>query len=192
MIRLKFPLRYNFKRGSIRKLSSATKNLAVLIISFGLLFGLVSEGLGADYTGIWMDDCSSFYGIQIKPTKDSLYSVSFCGYNGCFEPGEWTPNTPIEGDSNYLIVSPEKIGIKRKDANSYSYYTKCTSDATWKTAKPIAEEPVSPPDCLFNAATDSEQVLIAWITTLAQPHNSVLATRRRQQQRLEHFSPCPN
>ena len=73
-----------------------------MLIFFIALLGCESGGV--DYTGIWKGDCSDYFGVQIKPAENHLYSVSFCGAVGCFKPGEWTPNTPIKGDSKYKII----------------------------------------------------------------------------------------
>lgn len=119
-----------------------------------------------NYTGIWKGNCSDYYGIQIKPAENQLYSVSFCGLDGCFEPGEWTPNTRIEGDPKYNIFSPGKIGIKRMDGGDFFTYMKCTSDPTWISPEPKKTETTKLPECSFTTANKEEGVLIAWVTNI--------------------------
>ncbi len=136
------------------------KAITLLACLLGLL-GLTCESRGTEYTGFWKHDCADNFGIQIKPSGDRLYSVSFCGPGGCSEPGEWTPNTRLEGDSQYKIISADELGIRRKDKDDYFIYKKCTNDPTWIVAKP---EPIKIPDCSFDNRPNEEGVLIAWIT----------------------------
>lgn len=80
-----------------------------------------------DFTGFWKANCSDAFGVQIKKQPDSLFSVSFCGPGGCFEPGQWTPNTPIIGDPKYRIINATTLEIARLD-RGWDRYTKCTTD----------------------------------------------------------------
>ncbi len=111
------------------------------IICFVALLVLPSVSWGTDYTGIWKGDCSDFFGVQIKPAENQLYSVSFCALHGCDKPGNWTPNTRIEGDPKYKVISPSELGIKRED-EGYFFYKKCTSDPAWIVAEPKRTPPV--------------------------------------------------
>ena len=107
-----------------------------LLICLIALFVVTRESWATDYTGIWKDKCSNYYGIQIKYIEKELYSVSFCGLAGCFKPGEWTPNTRIKGDPEYKIISPTELGIKKyKDKDEFDIYKKCTDDPTWIVAE---------------------------------------------------------
>jgi hypothetical protein len=137
------------------------KAITLFICLIGLL-GMPCESRGADYTGIWKHECSDYYGIQIKPTEKELYSVSFCGLRGCFAPGEWVPNTRIEGDSEYKIISPSELGIKRKNTEDFSIYKKCTDDPAWAVAE--TPEPRKLPDCAFATSSMETGVLIGWTT----------------------------
>jgi len=119
---------------------------------------------GTDYTGFWKRNCSDGFGVQIKPADGALYSVSFCGPGGCFAPGTWTPDTRIEGDPNYKVISPKEIGIRRSDKGEYSTYLKCDSDPTWEVAAPAAAESRTALDCSPVPASKDEGVLIGWIT----------------------------
>lgn len=135
-----------------------------LLISIALLI-LPFESWCADYTGFWKTDCKDGFGVQIKPAGNQMYSVSFCGPGGCFEPGEWTLNTRIDGDPNYRVISPEKIGIRRKDGKSaYFTYVKCTSDPTWTVAQ--QSTPPSVKTCSFTSNLKEDGVLIAWTTDI--------------------------
>jgi hypothetical protein len=74
------------------------------------------------FTGFWKVRCTDAFGVQIKPVNDQLWSVSFCGVGGCFEPGRWTPNTTITGDPSYRVIDEHTLEFKN------SRYTKCTDD----------------------------------------------------------------
>lgn len=89
------------------------------------------------FTGIWKSNCEDYWGVQIQPAETGLYSVSFCGLSGCLESGEWMPNTRIENDPMYQLVSAKKLRIKRKDGG-YFTYTKCNADPFWRTAPGLA------------------------------------------------------
>ena len=79
-----------------------------------------------DFTGFWKWSCSDAFGVQIKQQTAELFSVSFCGPGGCFEPGSWMPNTPIVGDPQYHSISPTTLAIRHGDG--WQTLTKCTSD----------------------------------------------------------------
>jgi hypothetical protein len=143
------------------------KIIIAFIFFVGILVSPHTSG-GTDYTGIWKGDCSDYYGIQIKPAGNQLYSVSFCGLDGCFEPGKWTPNTRIEGDPKYKVISPTQIGIKRTDGGGYFTYQKCTSDPTWIVAQPQSTEARKIPDCSLATASKEEGVIIAWVTDVRE------------------------
>jgi hypothetical protein len=83
-----------------------------------------------DFTGFWKGSCSDVFGIQIKKQTENLFSVSFCGPGGCFEPGAWKPNTPIIGDPHYRLINPQTLAIQHGD--SWQTYTKCTTDTNPK------------------------------------------------------------
>ena len=84
---------------------------------------------GANYTGMWRSSCNQAFGLQIKPVNETLYSVSFCGPGGCFRPGTYRPNTKIEKDPLYRVLSPTQIMVKLADGNS-ELYNKCSDDPT--------------------------------------------------------------
>jgi len=86
-----------------------------------------SSKVGADYSGFWRTDCDNAFGLQIIRAPGNLYSVSFCGPGGCFRPGTYLPNTPIDGDSMYEVVNEAEIRLKVKDGTAMAY-RKCTND----------------------------------------------------------------
>jgi hypothetical protein len=79
-----------------------------------------------DFTGFWKWHCSDEWGVQIKKQTENLFSVSFCGPGGCFEPGTWMPNTPIVGDPKYRYVNPTTLEIQHGDG--WQALTKCTAN----------------------------------------------------------------
>ena len=81
----------------------------------------------ADFTGFWKDHCADPYGFQIKPYKDGLYTVRFCGPGGCDDSPDAAVATPIDGDPGYEVVSAAEIREKQ-GATSYSVLHKCTTD----------------------------------------------------------------
>ena len=115
-----------------------------------------------DYTGFWKRSCSDDFGVQIQRADRHLYSVSFCGPGGCSKPGEWQPNTRIEGDPRYRVVSARELGIERTDGGGYFTYAKCETDPTWIVTQPLTTEK-DRLDCSPSSATE-KGVLIAWTT----------------------------
>lgn len=102
-----------------------------------------------DFTGFWKWRCSDAWGVQIKEQTGNLYSVSFCGPGGCFEPGKWMPNTPILGDPKYQLINPVTLEIQREDG--WETLTKCTTDtnpalnySTMPAESPSTEEQRAP------------------------------------------------
>jgi hypothetical protein len=79
-----------------------------------------------DFTGFWKGRCSDAFGVQIKQQTGKLFSVSFCGPGGCFDPGSWMPNTPIVGDPQYRPINPTTLEIEHGDG--WQRFTKCTTD----------------------------------------------------------------
>ena len=78
------------------------------------------------YAGFWRDDghCDEEFGLSIAPAGPSMYSVSFCGPGGCFEPGTYRPNTPLVGDPNYQVIDRNTIGVGVK-GGGYQRYVRC-------------------------------------------------------------------
>lgn len=85
------------------------------------------QSQSVDYSGFWKANCGQPFGLQLKPAGGALYSVSFCGPGGCFEPGTYRPNTPLVGDPDYEMVSSTEMLVKLRDGGSQRY-VKCTND----------------------------------------------------------------
>jgi hypothetical protein len=84
------------------------------------------ENTPPDFTGFWKWRCSDAWGVQIKKQKENLFSVSFCGPGGCFEPGTWMPNTPILGDPRYRYINATTLEVQHGDG--WQPLTKCTTN----------------------------------------------------------------
>lgn len=80
-----------------------------------------------DYAGFWKGNCEDELGLQIMPLRDGLYSVSFCNSGGCSTPGAYRPNTRIENDPMYDVLSATRIKLRHQEGG-YSTYVKCTPD----------------------------------------------------------------
>jgi hypothetical protein len=78
------------------------------------------------YAGFWKDDghCDEDFGLSIAPAGPGMYSVSFCGPGGCFEPGTYRPNTPLVGDTNYQLIDQNTIGVG-VNGGGYQRYVRC-------------------------------------------------------------------
>lgn len=111
------------------------------VARFGLLSIILAAAVSSSgcsdaktrFSGIWKSSCGDYWGVLIAPAGDAVYSVTFCGLSGCLKPGEWTPNTRIENDPMYQVVSAKKLRIKRKDGG-YFTYIQCGSDPLWQPA----------------------------------------------------------
>jgi hypothetical protein len=75
--------------------------------------------------GFWKDGhCDDEFGLSIAPAGEGLYSVSFCGPGGCFEPGTYRPNTPIVGDPDYQVIDSNTLGIGTRNGG-FQRYSRC-------------------------------------------------------------------
>lgn len=97
-----------------------------LFVLTALLLAPVISSADENFTGFWKRNCEDAFGVQIMPTKDGQYSVSFCGPGGCFEPGTYRPNTKLKDDPAYQVVDTTHIKVQGRDG--WSDYTKCTSE----------------------------------------------------------------
>jgi hypothetical protein len=104
-----------------------------VLVSYLCLFALACnnrreslKNIPPDFTGFWKWRCSDAWGVQIKKQTGNLFSVSFCGPGGCFEPGTWMPNTPIVGDPQYHYINPTTLAIQHGDG--WQTLTKCTTN----------------------------------------------------------------
>jgi hypothetical protein len=81
-----------------------------------------------NFTGLWKQDCILGVGLQIKPAgNEGMYSVSYCGQGGCFEPGTYRPNTFITGDRHYKVVSDMEIQVEGT-GGTFVTYQKCSTN----------------------------------------------------------------
>jgi hypothetical protein len=83
----------------------------------------------SDYAGFWKRNCEDAFGLRISPLRDGLYAVSFCNHDGCSAPGAYRPNTRIERDPTYDVLSATRIKLRHPEGG-YSLYLKCTSDTS--------------------------------------------------------------
>jgi hypothetical protein len=132
----------------------ATKSFA--LVSCLCLFAVAcnhrgesAKGIPPDFTGFWKWHCSDAWGVQIKKQTGNLFSVSFCGPGGCFEPDTWMPNTPIVGDPHYNSINATTLAIRREAG--WDTLTKCTANtnpvldyATVPSQSPGTKEQGSP------------------------------------------------
>lgn len=137
-----------------------------LAAAFLFVVSTASSGWASDYTGVWKGECTDGFGLWIERASDSLYSVSFCGPGRCADPGEWAPNTPIDGDPKYSVGPDGELKVARRDGSGFSTYVRCDSEPTWKR-RPRTASPASSPseDCPVGAPPEPG-VLIAWITNV--------------------------
>jgi hypothetical protein len=75
--------------------------------------------------GFWRDHCEDDFGLKIERAGEGLYSISFCGPGGCFEPGTYRPNSPIFGDESYRVIDADTLEVLGGDG--FSKYYRCPS-----------------------------------------------------------------
>lgn len=75
--------------------------------------------------GFWKDHCEDGFGLKIEAAGGDLYSVSFCGPGGCFEPGTYRPNSPIFGDESYRVIDADTLEVLGGDG--FSTYRRCSA-----------------------------------------------------------------
>jgi len=76
-------------------------------------------------SGFWKDHCEDAFGLKIESAGGDLYSVSFCGPGGCFEPGTYRPNSPIFGDQAYRVTDGDALEVLGGDG--FSTYYRCAA-----------------------------------------------------------------
>jgi hypothetical protein len=101
----------------------AARYLALL-----LFVGLAIEPAqaGEDLSGTWKPRCENKFGLLIEKADGDSYAVTFCGLRACSR--SWTPNTMIEGDPKYKIVSRDELGIRKGDSKSFFSFHRCPDD----------------------------------------------------------------
>jgi hypothetical protein len=73
--------------------------------------------------GFWKDHCDDDFGLKIAGAGGELYSISFCGPGGCFDPGTYRPNSPIFGDESYRVVDANTLEVLGGDG--FAKYSRC-------------------------------------------------------------------
>jgi hypothetical protein len=86
-----------------------------------------AAGKGPDYAGSWKKNCLDEFGLQISAPRDGMYSVLFCKSGFCSAPGAYRPNTRIENDPMYDVVSAARMKVRHQDG-SFDTYIKCPAD----------------------------------------------------------------
>ena len=102
------------------------EKLAVLLGIGALAIASLAAGAakGPDYAGSWKKNCEDELGLQIRPLQDGLYAVLFCKSGNCSAPGAYRPNTRIDSDPMYDVLSANRIKVRHQDG-SYDTYLKC-------------------------------------------------------------------
>jgi hypothetical protein len=76
------------------------------------------------FIGFWKGNSYEQFGVAIADAGNGLYSLSFCGPGGCFEPGEWRQNTTIVNDPRYRIIDSNTIEfVGTNDSSIYKRFT---------------------------------------------------------------------
>jgi hypothetical protein len=78
---------------------------------------------GPSLAGFWKENCKQDFGLWIAQAGGGLYSISFCGPGGCFEPGTYRPNSAIVGDPKYRVKDAQTIEVLGLDG--FAAYTRC-------------------------------------------------------------------
>lgn len=153
--------------------------LITLLISLSILVITGCTKEAPTYTGFWKTSCSDGFGVQIKPVKEHLYSVSFCGPGGCFEPGTWVPNTAIDGDPSYKVYSASEIEIKN------NHYLKCTNDPTWNVTNATN---VESKDAVVGVPVEKERGIIFALRDYTHSNITFSGTGKDIQTLIEPFA----
>ena len=76
-----------------------------------------------DYGGLWKKNCEDQMGLMFKPLRGQ-YAVLFCKNDVCSEPGVYRPNSRIDNDPMYEVLSEKRIKVRDREG-TYSIYVKC-------------------------------------------------------------------
>ena len=107
----------------------------VSLASRALLAGLCASAIATqvsaaqdkvDYSGSWKTNCEDPVGLLIRPLRNGLYSISFCKSTVC-SPGAYRPDTRIENDPRYEVLSPTRLRLKHPEGG-HTAYVKCSSE----------------------------------------------------------------
>jgi hypothetical protein len=86
----------------------------------------VSGADKVDYSGSWKANCEDPVGLLIRPARNGLYSISFCKSTVC-SPGAYRPDTRIENDPHYEVLSSTRIRLNHPEGG-HTAYVKCSSE----------------------------------------------------------------
>lgn len=104
---------------------------ALIIFTVSLFLVPFHDASAADYAGVWKRKCEDYFGLLIRHADASTYSIVFCGVDGCYKPGEYAPNSAIEGDPAYVVQSADALGVKWKNGKGMFTYKRCSKDTAW-------------------------------------------------------------
>ena len=114
-------------------MSDVRKKLPILL-SAALLTLMATAGCArqdSTFAGTWKTRCGNYWGLQIRQVGNGFYAVTFCGLSGCLEHAHWTPDTRIEGDPMYEVISDKELRVRRKDGGFFTY-TRCSAATEWQ------------------------------------------------------------
>jgi hypothetical protein len=77
------------------------------------------------YAGMWSrDGCRSILSLTITPANEpGLYAFTFCGKNGCADPGLIRPNSRIVGDPDFRSIKKDTFQMRGLDG--YKKWARC-------------------------------------------------------------------
>jgi len=105
--------------------SITSKALVAGLCAFAIATPVSGAQDKVDYSGSWKVNCEDPMGLVIKPLRNGLYSISFCKNTVC-SPGAYRPDTRIENDPGYEVLSATRIRLKHPEGG-YTAYVKCSS-----------------------------------------------------------------
>jgi hypothetical protein len=77
-------------------------------------------------SGFWkQDDCEDPWGMAIGPVGAGTYYVSFCGPGGCFDKGDYRPNTNIVDDPDFQVFDDNNMMYRSE--SGWSTLVRCPS-----------------------------------------------------------------
>ena len=86
--------------------------------------GQVNPTTAHPWVGFWKLSCKDEFGLAIVSAKPGWYSALFCGPFACTKPGTFLPDTPMVGDADYRLDSPNQIGVLDRN-KKFNAHTRC-------------------------------------------------------------------
>lgn len=108
------------------RVSIASKALVAGLCAFAIAEAVSAAQDKVDYSGSWKANCQDPVGLLIRPLRNGLYSISFCKSTVC-SPGAYRPDTRIENDPRYEVLSAGKIRLNHPEGG-HTTYVKCSSE----------------------------------------------------------------